>query len=88
MKKWKVKFKEIIIETPRALLLKSFQNKDVWVPKKCVKQDFSYNKGVAIIMPEWLYKEIGVDGTEFDLYHRPPKIEPRYNQEAIDELKL
>lgn len=88
MIKWKVKFKEIVTQTPKAILLKTWQNKDVWLPKVCIKQDFTYNKGIAIIMPDWLYKEKGLEGKEFELYHRPPNIEPKYNQEAIDELKL
>lgn len=88
MARFIVKFKDIKVQTPRALLLLGWNGQEVWLPKKCIWQDKKYTKGVAIIMPQWLYEEKQLDGKPYEPYHRPDKIAPIYGQEAIDELKL
>lgn len=87
-KKYVVKFCRIVRETEKAILLETWDNRQVWLPSKCVSIDFKYTKGVAVILPEWLYIEKKLNGKEFEPYHHPKKIEPQHNQEAIDELKL
>ena len=88
MTKYRVKFQEIVKWTEKSVLLKTWDNRLVWLPEKCIKQDYRYTKGIAYIVPEWLCNEKGLDGKEYQPYHHPDKIEPVYNQEAIDELKL
>lgn len=87
MKRFNIKFARVVCETEKAVLLEKWGGGEVWLPLKCVRPNFLYTKGVAYIVPEWLCVEKGLEGKEWETYHRPDKIEPVYNQEALDELK-
>ncbi len=85
---FKVKFKEIVKETEKAVCFERWNDKGiVWLPKRCIKRYYKYTRSLAYIVPEWLLEEKRLAGKKVELYHRPPKIEPEYNQEALDELK-
>lgn len=89
MKYYNVKFKDIVKITDKAICLEKWCDAGiVWLPLKCIRENMNYTKGIAYIVPEWLCEEKGLSGKEFEPYHRPNKIEPVYNQEAIDDLKL
>lgn len=88
MSKYLVKFKEEIVSTPKAVLLLTWDNKEVWLPLKCIWPYYKYTKGIAYIVPDWLYDEKGLNGKPYEPYHHPEKISPVYNQEPIDDLKL
>ena len=88
MKRYRVKFKDIVRSTFAAVLLETWDGHQVWLPEKCIKKDYRYTKGIAYIVPEWLCEEKGLNGKLYEPYNRPEKIAPVYNQEAIDELKV
>ena len=89
MKYFNVKFKDIVTVTEKAICLEQWCDKGiVWLPLKCVRENTKYSKGIAFIIPEWLYIEKELNGKEYQPYHHPEKIIPQYNQAAIDELKL
>ncbi len=86
---YKVKFKEVIAETGRAVLLSMWQGGEVWLPLKCCFQtDFANTKSLVYLVPDWLCAEKGLQGKPYEPFHKPEKIDPVYNQEAIDELKV
>lgn len=82
-----IKFQGIIKQTEKAVCLEKWQGGIVWLPKKCIKPNYSYTKGVSYYIPDWLCEEKGLQGKTVELFHKPEKIEPEFNQEAIDELK-
>lgn len=88
MTRYRVKFQELVWQTDNAVLLKTWDNRDIWLPIKCIRLDTKYHKGLAYIIPEWLYNEKDLNGQEYQPYHHPQPITPQYHQEAIDELKL
>lgn len=88
MKQFNIKFAGVIRETEKAVLLEKWGGGEVWLPLKCIRPNYAYTKGVAFIVPEWLCQEKGLQGKEWQPFHKPEKIEPVYNQGAIDELKL
>lgn len=84
----KVKFKHILGCTDKAIHLQQWQGGDIWLPLKCCfRTNKSNTKSVVFLVPDWLCKEKGFDGKVVESFHKPAKIEPKYNQEAIDELK-
>lgn len=88
MKRWRVKFARVVKQTAKAVCLERWDEKGiVWLPSKCISLDARYTKGVAFILPDWLYKEKELSGKIFEPYHHPDKIDPVYNQEPLDELK-
>ena len=90
MKFYKVKFKSIVAETEKAICLSQWQGGDnVWLPKKICKQTDYYNdKSVVFFVPEFIFIEKKLEGKLYEPYHKPEKIKPIYNQEAIDELRI
>ena len=89
MRYYTIKFVRIIKETDKAICLERWCDKGiVWLPRKCIRENTKYTKGIAYIVPEWLCEDKGLDGKLYEPYNRPQKIEPVYNQEAIDDLKL
>lgn len=85
---YRVKFKHIVRETEKAVLVETWDGRNVWLPALVIRQDFRYVKGVAFFVPEWLNNEKKLNGKPHEPYHRPKKIEPVYNQEPLDDLKL
>lgn len=71
----KVKFKNLQYETEKAYLIDGN-----WFSKKLTEIKEKY-----IVIPEWLAIEKKLDYKP--LIHIPDRIEPEYNQEALDELK-
>jgi hypothetical protein len=71
----RVKYKNLQIETEKAYLID-----DIWFAKSLTQLQEKY-----IIIPEWLAikKQLNYK----PLFHIPDKIEPEYNQEALDELR-
>ena len=89
MKYFNIKFKSVVKFTGKAVCLERWCDKGiVWLPLKCVRENYKYTKGIAYIVPEWLCQEKGLEGKEYELYHHPKKIDPEYNQEAISDVKL
>lgn len=78
----------MIKNTDKAVCVETWQGGVVWLPLKCVHPNYKYTKGIAYIIPQWLVEEKKLDGKEFQPYHKPARIEPVYNQVAIDEIKL
>lgn len=82
-----VKFKSEKCRTVKAVLLEQWGGlPDVWLPLKCIRPNFRYTKGVAYIVPEWLCTEKGLEGKEWQPYHKPDEIAPEYNQKPLAEL--
>jgi hypothetical protein len=77
----KVKFKNIIIHTEFATLFLLKHEIERWLPKS----QYRFGSGNNIIVEKWLAIEKGLEYSEY--IHIPEKIEPKYNQEAINELK-
>jgi len=79
--KVKVRIKDVLHRTSKATLF-LISEREVWLPNAA----FKFGRGNFIITSETLAKEKGVKYDSF--FHTPDKIEPEYNQQAIDELKL
>lgn len=75
----KVKIKDIIHQTHSATLF-LISEKEVWMPNKLFRI-----KNGSIVLSKSFAELKGLKYTEY--FHIPDKIEPKYNQEAIDELK-
>lgn len=86
---YKIKFKEVEAMTEKATLLSLWQGGSVWLPNKCC---FPLNsascKSLVWLVPDWLCGEKGLQGKPYEPIHKPKHIDPEYNQEAIDELKI
>jgi len=80
-KPWvRAKYKDIIHKTAKATLF-LFSETEIWLPNS----RFRFSKNNYINLPQDLAVEKRIDWS--DIYHQPNKIEPIYNQQAIDDLK-
>ena len=77
----KVKIKDVLAETEKAALFLLKHEIECWLPKS----QYRFVTGNYILIQKWLAIEKGLEFSEY--IHIPEKIEPKYNQEAIDELK-
>lgn len=77
----KVKIKDVIASTEKAVLFLFKYEREEWLPRSWFKK----GRGNYIIMSESHAREKGLQFT--NLMHFPEKIEPKHNQEAIDELR-
>ena len=76
----KVRYHDIITQTEAAILFLISEN-EVWLPKAAVR----FCAGSYFSLPEALARTKGLHGTA--LYHVPDRLEPAFNQEAMNELK-
>ncbi len=79
----RVKYHDIIAKTDKATLF-LFSESEVWLPNKL----FRFSQFNNVYMPLFLAQERKLDYCFKPLKHVPEKIEPKYNQEAIDELRF
>lgn len=77
----KIKLLDIKWETDKAALCEIRGCSSKWIPHKYI----TVTKYDTALIPLWFAKKVGIPYKAFT--HRPEKIEPRYNQKAIDELK-
>lgn len=77
----KVRYKDILARTAKAVLL-LVSEEEVWFPTAHLR----WGQGRYIICPEWLAKSKNVRYSAY--IHIPDKIEPIFNQDAIDELRF
>ncbi|MFW6221983.1 MAG: hypothetical protein ACOC3T_00070 [Bacteroidota bacterium] len=77
----KIKIKDVLKETSKAFLL-LVSEKEIWLPKSKINRWV----GNSIVIPQWLAEAKSLRYTAF--IHIPKKIQPEYNQEAIDELRF
>lgn len=76
----KVKINDILAITEKATLLLIGKN-EIWLPNRA----FRFGRGRYIIVDKGIAVSKGIKFKEY--MHIPEKMEPIYNQEAIDELK-
>ena len=76
-----VKIKGVTMQKGGGTLIMVKNVGNVWFPTKMI---FKY-VGNNIVIPEWLAKEKGVQYKNY--MHIPKPIEPKYGQEAINELR-
>lgn len=75
-------YNDIISNTEKATLF-LFDDKEVWIPNKL----FRFSEGGNIKIPPFVATEKKINASKVKIeYHRPEKIDPVYNQEAISEL--
>lgn len=87
MNYYRILFDTIVGTNNTGVCLRRWCGGNTWLPIKYIKRDYKYTKGVAYFVPEWLCRSRGLQGKKVELYHHPPKINPKYNQEALDDLK-
>ncbi len=75
----KVRIKDRIADTGKAVLL-LVSEQEIWFPKAAIR----WGKGNYIICSQKLAEQKGIRYSP--LLHIPDRIEPVYNQEAIDDL--
>lgn len=76
----KVRYHDILAETEAAILF-LISEEEVWLPKAAVR----FCAGNFFSVSEEMAQKKGLRGTA--LYHVPEKLEPTFNQEALDELR-
>jgi hypothetical protein len=85
MKEWiKAKYHDIISKTDKATLF-LFEEKEIWIPNKL----FRFMEGSYIKLPPFIAKDKNIKASKIEgEYHKPKNIEPKFNQEPIEELKI
>jgi len=85
MEEWiKAKYHDVIANTNKATLF-LFEEKEIWIPNKL----FRFMEGSYIKLPPFIAKDKNIKASKVGSeYHKPKDIEPIYNQEPIEELKI
>jgi hypothetical protein len=85
MREWiKAKYHDVISKTDRATLF-LFEEKEIWIPNKL----FRFMEGSYIKLPPFIAKDKNIRASKIEgEYHNPKNIEPKFNQEPIEELKI
>lgn len=80
----KAKYHDVIATTRKATLF-LFEEKEIWIPNKL----FRFMEGSYIKLPPFIADSKNLKGVKIKpIIYQPKKLEPIYNQEPIEELRL
>jgi len=80
----KIKYHDVITNSGKATLF-LFEEKEIWIPNKL----FRFMEGKYIKLPPFIADSKKLSGIKIKpIIYQPKKLDPVYNQEAIEELRL
>jgi len=85
-----IKFRKLLHETDKAILVRLMNNKEHWIPKKlCRKLVVNKKLGGNVHIPAFFYKKMGYKATDdiadISIVHHVPK---KINQKASHDTSL